>query len=127
MAKKLAIALAVMMLAIVVWELFFGSNFLTIAIDGQELTGPLIGANGLGGLIVALIALLCAAILLLFVLAGIGVIILGSFVAITIIAVTLAFPFLLPLLIPLAILWVFIATTRRANTSQSRGHLSAPL
>ena len=117
MTKKLAIALAVIMLAIVVWALFFGSNFLTIVIDGQELTGPVIGANGVGGLIVALIALLCAAILLLFVLAGIGVIILGSFVGITIIAVTLAFPFLLPLLIPLVILWVFVAITRRASTS----------
>jgi hypothetical protein len=117
MAKKLAIALAVIMLAIVVWALFFGSNFLRIVIDGHELTGPLIGANEVGGLIVALIALLCAAILLLFVLAGIGVIILGSFVGITIVVVTLAFPFLLPLLIPLAILWVFVAITRRAKTS----------
>jgi hypothetical protein len=73
MARNLAIALVVIMLAIVGWALFFGSDFLTIMINGQELIGPNIGANGAGGFLVALIALFCAAILLLFVLAGVGV------------------------------------------------------
>jgi hypothetical protein len=117
MARNLASALVVIMLAIVGWALFFGSNFLTIMINGQELTGPGIGANGAGGFLVALIALFCAATLLLFVLAGIGVIVLAGFVAVTMIIVMLAFPVLLPLLIPLLILWVFIAITRRANPS----------
>ena len=117
MTKKLAITLAVLMLAIVAWGLFLESNAVTIVINGQQVTGPLKGAIEAAGLVVALIALFCAAILLLFVFAGIGVIVLGCFVIVGVIMAALAFPFLLPLLIPLAILWGFIAITRRTNTS----------
>jgi predicted exporter len=105
------------MLVIVAWGLLLESNVVTIVINGQQVTGPLKDAVGVGGLVVALIALFCAATLLVFVFAGIGVIVLGCFVIVGIIVATLAFPFLLPLLIPLAILWGFIAITRRTNTS----------
>ncbi len=117
MAKKLAIALAVVMLAIVAWGLFLESSGVTIVINGQEVTGPLKGGIGAAGLVVAVIALFCAAILLVFVFAGIGVIVLGSVVFVGVIAAWLAFPFLLPLLIPLAILWGFIAIAWRQHTS----------
>ena len=116
-AKKLAIALAVLMLAIVAWGLFLESNAVTIVINGQQVTGPLKGVIGAGGLVVALIALFCAAILLVFVFAGIGVIVLGFFLLVGMILAVLAFPFLLPLLIPLAVLWGFVAITRRTSTS----------
>ena len=116
-AKKLAITLAVLMLAIVAWGLFLESNAVTIVINGQQVTGPLKGVIGAGGLVVALIALFCAAILLVFVFAGIGVIVLGCFVFVGMILAVLAFPFLLPLLIPLVILWGFVAITRRTSTS----------
>jgi hypothetical protein len=117
MAKKLAIALVVFMLAIVAWGLFLESNAVTIVINGQQVTGPLKDAIGMGGLVAVLIALFCAAILLVFVFAGIGIIVLGCFVFVGVIVASLAFPFLLPLLIPLAILWVFIAISRRVKTS----------
>jgi hypothetical protein len=78
MAKKLAIALAVLMLAIVAWGLFLESNAVTIVINGQQVTGPLKGVIGAWG-------------------TGRGVD--------------------RSLLIPLAILWGFIAITRRTNTS----------
>jgi len=52
-----------------------------------------------------------------FVFAGIGVIVLGFFVIVGVILAGFAFPFLLPLLIPLAILWGFVAIARRTNTS----------
>jgi predicted exporter len=117
MTKKLAITLAVLMLAIVAWGLFLESNAVTIIINGQQVTGPLKGAIGAAGLVVALIALFCAAILLVFVFAGIGIIVLGCFIFVGIILAWLTFPFLLPLLIPLAILWGFVAITRRTSTS----------
>ena len=116
-AKKLAIALAVLMLALVAWGLFLESTAVTIVINGQQVTGPLKGVIGAGGLVVALIALFCAAILLVFVFAGIGVIVLGFFLLVGMILAVLAFPFLLPLLIPLAVLWGFVAITRRTSTS----------
>jgi len=118
MARNLAIALAVLMLVIVGWALFAGSNAVTIVINGQEVSGPLRGAIGIGGLVVALIALVCAAILLAFVFAGIGVIVLGLVVLAGLLLALLAFPFLLPVLIPLAIVWAFVAIARRSKAAQ---------
>jgi hypothetical protein len=118
MARKLAIALAVLMLVIVGWALFAESNAVTIVINGQEVTGPLKGTIGIGGLVVALIALGCAAILLAFVFAGIGVIVLGLVVLAGLLLALLAFPFLLPILIPLAIVWAFVAIVRRSKAAQ---------
>ena len=112
MAKKLAIALTVLMLAVVAWGLFLERDAVTIVINGQQVTGPLTDAIGAGGLVVALIALFCTATLLVFVFAGIGLLVLGGAVFVGLILTGLAFPFLLPVLIPLAILWGFVAFTR---------------
>jgi hypothetical protein len=106
-----------LMLVIVGWALFAGSNAVTIVINGQEVTGPLKGAVGIGGLVVALIALVCAAILLAFVFAGIGVLVLGLAVLAGLVLAVLAFPFLLPLVIPLAIVWAFVAIVRRSKAA----------
>jgi len=116
MAKKVAIALAFVMLVIVAWGLFFEAGSTRIIIDGHELTGPLKGTIGAGGLIVGLIALFCAAIFLLFVFAGIGIFILGGVIVAGLILAAFAFPFLLVLLLPLAVVWVFIAITRKTGT-----------
>ena len=112
LAKKFAMALAVLMLAIVAWGLFLERNDVTIVINGQQVTGPLKGAIGAGGLVVALIALFCAATLLVFVFAGISVVVLGCMVLGGLMLAGVAFPFLLPVLIPLAILWGFVAFMR---------------
>ncbi len=117
MARTVAIALALLMLVIVGWALFAESNAVTIVINGQEVSGPLKGAIGIGGLVVALIALGCAAILLAFVFAGIGVIVLGLVVLAGLVLAMLAFPFLLPVLIPLAIVWAFVALVRRSKAA----------
>jgi len=49
MTKKLAIALALIMLVIVAWGLFVEGGATKIIINGQELTGPLKGAVGAAG------------------------------------------------------------------------------
>jgi hypothetical protein len=116
-AKNLAIALVVLLLAIVAWGLFLESSGVTIVINGQQVTGPLEGAIGAAGLVVAVIALFCAAILLVFVFAGMGIIVLGGVVFVGMILAWLAFPFLLPLLIPLAILWGFVAMAPKTTSS----------
>lgn len=116
MAKKAAIALAFVMLVIVVWGLFVDAGSTRIIIDGQEFTGPLKGTIGVAGLIIGLIALFCAAIFLLFVFAGIGIFVLGGVIVAGLILAGFAFPFLLVLLLPLAVVWVFIAITRNTGT-----------
>lgn len=115
MARKTAIILAVLMLAIVVWGLFLEGGSTTIIINGQTLTGPFKGAIGMAGVIVAMVAFFCAAILLLFVFAGIGIVILGAVVVVGLMLAWLMFPQLLMMLIPLAIIWGFIALTRHPS------------
>lgn len=116
MAKKAAIALALVMLIIVAWGLFFEAGSTRIIINGQELIGPFKGAIGAAGLIIGMIALFCAAIFLIFVFAGIGVFILGGMIVVGLILAGFAFPFLLVFLLPLAIVWMFIALTRKIGT-----------
>lgn len=112
MTKKLAIALALIMLVIVAWGLFVEGGATKIIVNGQDLTGPLKGAVGAAGLIVALIALFCAGIFLVFVFAGVGLFVLGCVMVLGLILAGFTFPLLLVLLIPLAIVWAFIALAR---------------
>src|SRR2546426_10225620 len=113
MARNLAIALAVLMLVIVGWALLAGSNAVTIVINGQEVTGPLKGAIGIGGVGGALVAAVCAAVLLAVVFAGVGGIVLGLVVLAGLVLALLAFPFLPPGLIPLPVVLAVVALARR--------------
>jgi hypothetical protein len=115
-ARSAALLLALAMLAIVIWGLFFEAGSTTIVIDGHQLSGPLKGTIGVAGLIIGLIALFCAAIFLLFVFAGIGILILGGVIVAGLVLAATEFPFLLLVLLPLAVVWVFIAMTRQTGT-----------
>jgi hypothetical protein len=108
----MAITLALMMLGLVFWGLFFEAGATHIMIDGQDITGPFKGTIGALGLVVGLVSLYCAAIFLLFVFAGIGIFILGGVILAGLVVAGFAFPFLLVLLVPLAVLWGFIALVR---------------
>ena len=91
--------------------LYRGSD-ITIVVNGEQLSGPMeLVAKG-WALLVAVVVLFCAAILLIFVFAGIGVILLGALVFAGLVGVAAVFPFLLPLLIPLFLVWLFIAAVR---------------
>jgi len=109
--KKLAIFLALVMLLIVAWALYVDSG-ITLIVNGQPVPGLLGGAIGITGVMVAWVALFCLAILLTFVLAGIGLFVLGGFVVAGLAVAWLMFPFLLFLLVPLALVWIFIALVR---------------
>ena len=115
MPKKLAIGLVVVLLAIVAWALLYESNSFSITVNGQPVTGPLKGAIGAGGFLAALVSALCAAIILLFVFAGAGAVVLGILVVVGLGLSLVMFPFTLPVLIPLAIVWLFVAIARRGG------------
>lgn len=116
MIRKTAIVLAMLMLAIVAWGLFFEAGSTQIIINGHELIGPLKGAVGAAGLVIGLTALFCAAIFLLFVFAGIGIFIIGGVIVAGLVLAGFAFPVVLFLLLPLAVVWLFIALARSNGT-----------
>ncbi len=109
--RILALAFILLLLTLLAWVVFRSSG-VTIVVNGHTLTGPAqIAAEG-WGLLVAVVVLFCASILLAFVFVGVGLIVLGALVAAALVAVWVAFPFLLPILIPLGIVWLFVALFR---------------
>jgi len=114
--KTIAIVLVILVLALVAGVLL-QSNDVSIVVNGQTLAGPAkLAAEG-WGVLVAVVALFCVAILLAFVFAGVGLIVLGVLVLVGLLAAWLVFPFLLPLLIPLFLVWIFVAAVRRRSKS----------
>lgn len=114
MAKKIAIALVIALVALLAWVMFRASD-IEIVVNGQRLSGPMkLAAEG-WGLMVAVVGLFCAAILLTFVFAGLGLILLGVLVLAGLVSAGVAFPFLLPLWIPLFIVWAFVAAVNRRD------------
>lgn len=106
--RSIAIALVILLLALICWVALQSSD-ISIVVNGEKLAGPAkLAAEG-WGVLVAAVALFCVAILLIFVFAGIGLIVLGVLVLGGLLAAWVAFPFMLPLLIPLLIVWVFVA------------------
>lgn len=109
MTRKIAIGLVLCMFIIAAWGVFFENNIITVIIDGQEVSGPLRGAIGVGGMLVAFIASLCAAMLLLFVFAGIWVFMLGVLIVACVTFAAGVSPLFLTVLVPVAVVWAFLA------------------
>jgi hypothetical protein len=117
--RSVALVLVLVLLALLAWVALHSSG-VTIVVNGRELAGPARFAAEGWGLLVGIVGMFCAAILLTFVFAGIGLILLGAFVLAGLLLVWLAFPFLLPLLIPLVIVWLFVAAVRGRKGGVSR-------
>jgi hypothetical protein len=114
--KNVAIVLVVLVLGLLAWALL-QSNGISVIVNGHKMAGPAKIAVEGWGVLVAVVSLLCAAILLACVFAGVGLIILGVLVIGGLAAAWIAFPFLLPLLIPLFLVWIFVAATRSRGKS----------
>jgi len=115
MIRKLAIVLALAMIGLLAWQIFGPGDVISIRINGQEITGPFDTIVGVWGLIVAAVTLFCVAILLAFVFAGAALLLLGVLALVGLVLAVVAFPFLLPILIPLFIIWVFCLLVRSAR------------
>lgn len=113
MIRRLALVLAVFMIVFLAWALFIGGDVISITINGREITSPFDAIIGIWSFILTLVILFCVAILLAFVFVGIGLIVLGCLAFVSLILAAIAFPFLLPILIPLFIVWVFCSIVCR--------------
>jgi predicted exporter len=109
MVHKLVEILVILMIILLAWVLYSSTTDVSIIINGKPFTGPLAPAIGLWKLILTSVILFSVAILLAFVFAGVGLVILGCLALVGLILAALALPFLLPLLIPLFIVWAFCA------------------
>ncbi len=112
--RTLAVFLALVLLAGLAW-VFFQSSEVSIVVNGRQLGGTEKFAAEGWGLLVAIVALFCVAILLAFALAGLGLLFLGLAVLGGMAAAWLMFPFLWPVLIPLLVVWLFVAIVRNLS------------
>jgi hypothetical protein len=117
MVKTLGIVFVLLLLSVAAWFIVFPGDSFNIVINGEPVTGPMRGAVGLSGIVVGAIALFCAAIVMVFVVAGVGVIAVGLLVLAGVVVALVMFPFMLPLLIPLFIVWLFVAIIRKSRSS----------
>ena len=117
MIKTLALILVAAMVAILAWALFMGTSAVTITLNGRQITGPFGAIIGVWELVLTLVILFCVAILLAFVFAGVGLIVFGCLVLVGVILAAIAFPFLLPMLVPLFIVWLVCSLASRTKAA----------
>ena len=115
-AKKLLAAAIVFVLALSLWDSVLGNN-MHINIDGDEFDGPLGALFGLvlagGGILIAAVAVTCAAVFVGVLCAGIGMVLVSALVLAAVIVLAAMSPLLLPMLIPVGLYWIFTARARR--------------
>jgi hypothetical protein len=114
--KKLIPVAVIAALAIAAWAQIDGNN-LHVNIDGDEIDGPLGAVLGVlfggAGLLIAGVAITCAAVFVGVLFAGLGVLMVVGLALLALVLVAAISPLLLPLLIPVGIYWLFAARNRK--------------
>lgn len=115
--KKTAAFVILFLFALLLWNVFFYSGDMTVNVDGDEIGGPL-GAllamlfAGGGTLLAGLIILVVGAVLAV-VFAGVGIILIGGLGIGAVALALVVSPLLLPLLLPLAVIWFMVKRSNR--------------
>lgn len=114
--RKLLVAAVLVLLALMAWQSLFGDS-MNINIDGDQIDGPL-GALltvlfGGAGLLIGGVVMVCVAIFLCLLFAGLGILMVGGMALAAVIVVALVSPLLLPLLIPIGIYCLLSARSRK--------------
>ena len=121
--KKLLTFALILMLA---WLFLdkIGATDMHLQLDGDEIDGPLEWLFGLvfagGGLLIAALALVFAAVVTGVILAGVGMVLVVVVACCVVLALALSTPVLLPLLIPVAIVWLLVSRNRRQSRAQQQ-------
>ena len=119
--KKLLTFVLVVMLACLFLDKI-GATDMHMQFNGDDIDGPLEWLFGLvfagGGLLIAAIALVFAAVVTGVVLAGVGMVVIAVVALCMLLALALSAPVLLPLLIPVAIVWWLVSRNRKQVSTQ---------
>lgn len=114
--KKVIPVAVIAALAIAAW-IAIDSNNLHINIDGDELDGPMGALLGVvfggAGLLIAGVAITCAAVFIGLLFASLSVLLVVGLAVLAVVLVAAMAPLMLPLLIPVGIFWLLTARGRR--------------
>lgn len=118
--KKILTFVFIVILACLLLDKISGNN-MTMEINGNDVDGPLEFLFGMlfagGGLLIALVAVICAAVMVGLVMAGVGVLMVAIVAGCIALGLLFSAPFMLPLLIPIAIIWVLVSRNRKHSKS----------
>lgn len=123
--KKILTFALVFMLACLFLDKIGGSD-LHLQFNGDEVDGPLEWLFGMafagGGLLIALAALVCAAVVAGMVIAGVGVFVVAGLAiacgVVVVVLLAISSPVLLPLLILAAFAWLLVSRNRRQRARE---------
>ena len=122
MKKLLTFALIVMLACLFLDKI--GATDMHMQFNGSDIDGPLEWLFGLvfagGGVLIAALVLVCVAVVMGVVLAGVGMVLLAVLAFCVVLALALSTPVLLPLLIPVAIVWLLVSRNRRQSRAQQQ-------
>lgn len=115
--KKYAPYVILFLVVALIWNVFSYSHGTVVHIDGEEFDGPLGALFGLlfagGGVLIGALVMLVVGAVLTVVFAGVGMIVFAA-LGVALFAVVAALsPLLLPLLVPVALVWFFVNRARR--------------
>ena len=120
--KKSATIVILFLFALLVWNMFAWSGDMAFHMDGDEIDGPLEALLGLvfagGGMLLAGGIMLLVGAILAVVFAGVGILAFGGLALGALVLVVLVAPLLLPLLVPVAIVWWLVGRSRRNRVMQ---------
>jgi len=120
--KKSATIVILFLFALLVWNMFAWSGDMAFHMDGDEIDGPLEALLGLvfagGGMLLAGGIMLLVGAILAVVFAGVGILAFGGLALGALVLVLLVAPLLLPLLVPVAIVWWLVGRSRRNRVMQ---------
>lgn len=114
-----------LLVAVCAWQSVFGDG-MSVNIDGDEVGGPLGFLLGVvlagGGLLLAALAVTCAALFTGVLFAGLGIVMVGALVLAALLVAAAVSPLLLPLLIPIGLYWYFTARGRKQRLRATMDH-----
>jgi len=109
MMKKLLAFALIAILAIAAWASIADYDNVIVHFGDEEFEGPLATLIGMiaasGGIVIAAIAVTCAAVFVGFLFAGLGILMVIGLGLLAVVLAAVIAPFLLPLLIPIGIIW----------------------
>jgi hypothetical protein len=119
--KKIAAIIILCLFALLVWNVFtFGDS--VVNIDGEDVGGPLGALLATffagGGLLLAGVIMLFVGAVLAVVFAGVGILCIGGLAVGACVLALMVSPLLLPLLVPVAIVWFLVSRSRKHRVMQ---------
>lgn len=119
--KKTAAIIILFLFALLVWNVFtFGDS--VVNIDGEDIGGPLGALLATffagGGLLLAGVIMVFVGAVLAVVFAGVGILCIGGLAIGACVLALMVSPLLLPLLVPVAIVWWLVSRSRKHRVMQ---------